>query len=285
MGWQAPPAIPCAKKSQKAKGDDAMQDVPVVILAGGRGTRLGELTGVTPKPMVKIGDEPIIWHIMKWFMKGGSREFYILTGYLHEEVERYFLHKGYSGSGKISVSDLETKGERKGKLGCTVHLINTGEKTGIAARVKKAEKEIGNRRFILTYGDGLADVDVPKLLAMHEASRKRHNTVVTISVVQPRSKFGVVDIDDGGVVSRFMEKPVVHEWINIGYMVVEPGIFPYLAGVKEGDMLERDVYPKITAEGKISAYRHPGEFCAMDSYADFVELNALWSAGKAFWKV
>jgi len=262
-----------------------MQDIPVVILAGGRGTRLGELTGVTPKPMVKIGGEPIIWHIMKWFMKAGFREFYILTGYLHEEVERYFLHKGYSGSGKISVSDLEIKGERKGKLGCIVHLIDTGEKTGIAARVKKAEHELAGRRFILTYGDGLADIDLARLLAAHEASRKKHKTVVTISAVQPRSKFGVVDIDDGGKVSRFMEKPVVHEWINIGYMVVEPELFTYLSGVKEGDMLERDIYPKITAEGKISAYRHPGEFCAMDSYGDFVELNSLWSAGKAFWKV
>ncbi len=261
-----------------------MHDIPVVILAGGRGTRLGELTGITPKPMVKIGDEPILWHIMKWFMKSGSREFYILTGYLHEEVERYFLHKRYSGSGKICVSDTEIKGERQGGLGCTVHLIDTGEKTGIAARVKKAEGELGNRRFILTYGDGLADVDVGRLLSTHESSRKRNGTLVTISVVRPYSKFGVVDIREDGRVSSFREKPVVNDWINIGYMVVEPGIFSYLSDVKEGDMLERDVYPRVASEGRISAYRHPGEFHTMDSYGDFVELNRLWSQGKAFWK-
>jgi glucose-1-phosphate cytidylyltransferase len=267
-----------------SKGDGMMHDIPVVILAGGRGTRLGELTGITPKPMVKIGDEPILWHIMKWFMKGGFREFYILTGYLHDDIERYFLHKGYSGSSKLSISDLEIKGERSGRLGCTVHLIDTGEKTGIAARVKKVEKDLGNRRFILTYGDGLADIDLAGLVSSHESSRAKSKTVVTISVVQPRSKFGVVDIEDGGRVSRFREKPMVNEWINIGYMVVEPELFAYLSDVKEGDMLERDIYPKITSEGKISAYRHPGEFRAMDSYGDFVELNSLWSAGKAFWK-
>ncbi len=262
-----------------------LHNIPVVILAGGRGTRLGELTGVTPKPMVKIGDDPIIWHIMKWFMKNGSSEFYILTGYLHEEVERYFLHKGYAGSSKISISDVEIKGERKGGLGCTVHLIDTGEKTGIAARVKKVEKELGNRRFILTYGDGLADVDIAMLMASHESARKKNKSIVTISVVRPSSKFGMVDIGEGGLVTSFREKPKVNDWINIGYMVAEPELFAYLSNVKDEDMLERDIYPKIAAAGKINAYSHPGEFHAMDSYGDFVELNTLWSQGKAFWKV
>jgi glucose-1-phosphate cytidylyltransferase len=260
-----------------------MSKVPVVILCGGRGTRLNEMTGITPKPLVKIGEEPIIWHIMKWFMKHSYDEFYLLTGYLHEEIERYFLHRNYAGRQKITVSDGEVTAASP-RLGCTVHMVNTGASTGIAGRIKRVEGELSGKRFMLTYGDGIADVDLCALMACHDENCKKRGSIATISVVQPYSKFGVVDISGEGAVEHFREKPRMNDYINIGFMVMEPGIFGYLRNTRDEDMLERDVLPKVAQDGKIYAYRHPGEFRAMDSYKDYVELNSLWSEGRAFWR-
>ncbi len=259
--------------------------MPVVLLAGGRGTRLGEFTNVTPKPLVKVGPSPIIQHLMNWFIKYGYDEFYILTGYLHEEIEKYFLHVKYSGNKSIFISDNEIKSDTLSHLHCKITLVNTGIDSGIAFRVKQVQKFIGNRPFILTYSDGLANVDIDKLVEYHSDMKKSRDILVTLSAIQPSSRFGVVDIDKNGLVERFREKPSMNDWINIGFMVLEPGIFKYLENIKESDMLESDIFPGLATEQKITAYLHRGAFKSMDSYKDYTEFNKLWDSGKIFWKV
>ena len=262
-----------------------MGKMPVVLLAGGRGTRLGEFTSVTPKSLIRIGPSPIIQHLIGWFAKYGHDEFYVLTGYLHEEIEKYFLQARHAGSRRISIGDDGVKSDKISQMRCTIHLINTGVDSGIAFRVQQAQEFIGDRPFILTYSDGLADVDLDELAAFHSKMKKSHGIEATLSAVQPSSRFGVVDMDGQGIVQRFREKPAMHDWVNMGFMVLEPSIFSRLSGISEKDMLEADIFPQLAQEGKIAAYMHKGEFKAMDSYKDYVELNGLWSSGKVFWKV
>ena len=258
-------------------------NVPIVILAGGRGSRLGELTTITPKPLVKVGSDPIIMHLIKWLLKFDVNSLYILTGYLHEEVEKYFLHYPYSQNKKIEITKDSISADNFNPLNCKISLINTGLKSGTAYRLKLIKDELKKyNRFIVIYGDGLANVNIDKLLDFHDHMVKNQGTLVTITANQPYSKYGVLDIQKDKVI-KFREKPKLNDWINIGFMVMEQGIFDYMENIPEETMFVDHLFSKISKEGKISVYKHTGEFKCMDTYKDYMFLNELWKNGKAFW--
>ena len=235
----------------------------VVILAGGLGTRLSEETQLVPKPMVEIGGKPILWHIMKIYSHFGFNDFVILTGYKSHVIKDFFVnyYQRYS--------DL------------TVDLATNAENTMTGGRIKRAQDYIGNERFMLTYGDGVADVDLKALLAEHESSGK----LCTMTVVQPAGRFGAVVMNDGHLITSFMEKPAGTEnWVNGGFFVCEPKVFEYING---GDKttFEREPLETLAADGQLNAYRHHGFWQPMDMLRDKIALTKLWQSDQAPWAV
>jgi glucose-1-phosphate cytidylyltransferase len=254
--------------------------VKVVILAGGLGTRLAEETEVRPKPMVPIGGRPILWHIMKHFAHHGHREFLIALGYKGEDVKRYFLDYPslssdltvHLGSGRVEVA--AQRGEN-----WTVHLVDTGVETLTGGRVKRLQALLGREPFLLTYGDGLTDLDLGLLLGFHRAQGR----LVTLTAVRPPARFGEL-VFDGDRVVEFREKPSVGEgWINGGFMVCEPGLFGYLEG--DGSSLEADALEGLARDGQLAAYRHQGFWQCMDTLRDVRLLERLWRGGSPPWRV
>ncbi len=251
----------------------------VAILAGGLGTRLAEETESKPKPMVEIGGRPILWHIMQHYGRHGFRDFHVALGYKGVDIKRYFVeHHTLSGdisvelgSGKVTVTSPKV-------ADWTVHLVDTGESTMTGGRIKRLEKFLGAGTFMVTYGDGVSNVPLDKLLAFHKAQGR----LATVTAVRPQSRFGGIDFD-GDRVSGFAEKAQIHEgWINGGFMVLEPGIFRYLkddAAVLEVDLLER-----LAKDGQLSAYRHEGFWQCMDTLRDKRYLEQLWQGGNPPWK-
>jgi glucose-1-phosphate cytidylyltransferase len=253
--------------------------IPVVLLAGGLGTRLREETEVKPKPMVEVGGRPILWHIMKMYAAAGFDEFVVCLGYKGDYIKEYFLDyrlKQHS----LSV-DLRS-GEVKSHDGVSpetwkVHLLDTGDATMTGGRVRRAAQFLGRRRFMLTYGDGVSDVDIAGLLAFHEAAGKR----ATITAVRPPARFGGLSIDDD-LVRSFDEKPQVGEgWINGGFMVLEPEVADYIEG--DSTILERYPLEQLAADGELAAYRHPDFWQCMDTVRDLTTLRELWDGGRAPW--
>jgi glucose-1-phosphate cytidylyltransferase len=255
--------------------------VKVAILAGGYGTRLSEETDARPKPMVEIGTKPIIWHIMKHYSHYGFNEFVILAGYKSYMIKEYFANY-YLHNSDISV---DTKG---GKLtvhsndseAWTITVAETGLDTMTGGRVKRAQKYLGEAPFLLTYGDGLTDLDIKKLVKFHESKQQ----VLTLTAIQPEGRFGALDIRDDATVARFLEKPKGDgSWVNGGFFVCEPKIFDYIT---EGDktILERSPMEGLARDGQINAYKHDGFWKCMDTMRDKQELNSLWSTGEAPWK-
>ena len=253
----------------------------VLILAGGKGTRLSEETDVRPKPMMDIGGKPMLWHIMKIYSQYGYNDFVILLGYkgyvIKEYFANYFLHQSNVtidlSNNKMTVHDNASEAWR-------ITLLDTGEETLTGSRVKRARAHVGNERFMLTYGDGVANVDVGKLLAHHE----RSGGVVTMTAVQPDGRFGTFEANANGQVTRFLEKPRGDgSWINGGFFVCEPAIFDYIA---DGDdaVLERGPLEALAEKGQLSAYYHDGFWKCMDTLRDKVELNRAWESGAAPWK-
>lgn len=252
----------------------------VVILAGGMGTRISEESHYKPKPMIEIGERPILWHIMKWYASFGFQEFIICCGYKGHIIKDYFVHYyNYQGDG---VFDLETGEEHS--LICQkelwkVTLVNTGLKTLTAGRLLKVREYIGNEPFMLTYGDGVADVDISRLLDCHRKSGK----VVTITTTQPEGRFGAVQIDEAGSVRGFKEKARKDQsFVNAGFMVMEPSVFEYLGDGSE--MLEASPFEKLAAAGLMNSYRHDGFWSPMDTIHDREYLEMLWKGGMAPWK-
>ncbi len=252
----------------------------VVILAGGLGTRLREETEVRPKPMVEIGGRPILWHIMKHYGYYGFREFVIALGYKGDIIKRYFadyytLQSSITvslGTGKVEVHD----GKREDWV---VHLVDTGVQTLTGSRVKRVEPWLKGERFMVTYGDGVSDVDLHALLRFHAS----HGKLVTVTAVRPPARFGGIVFDDDAV-ARFTEKPQTGEgWINGGFLVCEPAVFPYLQ--PDGTSLEKDAIEAIAAKGELVAYRHEGFWQCMDVLRDAQLLESLWQSGTAPWKV
>ena len=252
----------------------------VLILAGGLGTRLAEETEIKPKPMVEIGGQPILWHILKHYCYYGFHEFYIALGYKGEVIKRYFMdYVALSGSMSIDLSQGKAERHQSGSEDWLVHLIETGQTTNTGGRVKRLEPYLKDETFMLTYGDEIADIDLAALLDFHRS----HGRLVTLTAVRPPARFGGV-IFDGDLVARFTEKPQAGEgWINGGFMVCEPGIFNYLIG--DQTSLEVDLLERLAIDGQLAAYRHDGFWQCMDTLRDKRYLEGLWQTEKAPWKL
>ena len=252
----------------------------VVILAGGFGTRLAEETEIKPKPMVEIGGRPILWHIMKHYAHHGFRDFYIALGYKGEVIKRYFMdYYTLTGNMMINLSKGEVEVQNKECEDWTVHLIDTGLNTYTGGRVKRLEQWLKNETFMVTYGDGVCDIDLSDLVQFHRS----HGRLATVTAVRPPARFGGL-IFDGDLVAKFTEKPQIGEgWINGGFLVFEPGVFTYLKG--DETSLEGDLLEQLATEGQLAAYRHDSFWQCMDHLRDVRLLERLWQSGKPPWKV
>ena len=252
----------------------------VVILAGGLGTRLAEETEVKPKPMVEIGGLPILWHIMKHYACHGFKEFYIALGYRGEVVKRFFMdYYSLNGSMTIDLASGDLKTRDRECEDWIVHLENTGLDANTGGRVKRLESHLQSDTFMLTYGDGICDVNLQKLLEFHRA----HGRIATVTAVRPPARFGGL-VFDGDMVAEFTEKPQIGEgWINGGFMVCEPGIFNYLKDINTS--LEADTLEQLASERQLAAYRHEGFWQCMDTLRDKRLLESLWQQQRAPWKV
>lgn len=234
-------------------------ELTVVILCGGRGTRLQEHTQSIPKPLVEIGGRPILWHVMQIYLAQGFRRFLLCTGYKGESIERFVVAEPWPE-------------------GTDVTCLETGLDTPTGGRVLAAARRLGEQPFCATYADGVADIDLHALLTAHRA----HGDLATVTVVQPELQFGVAEIDASGRVSGFQEKPRAEHWVNGGFFCFEPGVQSYLA---EDSVLEREPLERLAAAGELHAYRHDGFWDCMDTYKDAVLLNDLWEQGMAPWRL
>lgn len=253
----------------------------VVILAGGLGTRLSEETDIKPKPMVEIGGKPILWHIMKIYSHYGFNEFIICCGYkghvIKEYFSNFFLHNSdITFDFKKNKMNVHSTAVENWKI----TLVDTGKDSMTGGRIKRIEKYIDNSTFMLTYGDGVSNIDIKKLLAFHKKNKKS----VTVTAVQPESRFGVLDINSKDEVQSFMEKPKGESgWINGGFFVCEPDIFKYIKG--DETIWEREPLEMIAKRKQLSAYKHDGFWKPMDSLKDKQDLNKYWDTNKAEWKI
>lgn len=255
----------------------------VVILAGGLGTRLSEETGIRPKPMVEIGGKPILWHIMKIYSHYGFNEFVICLGYkgymIKEYFANYFLHQS---DVTIDLANNKMEIHNSDSENWKVTLVETGIHTNTAGRIKKIKKYVAGETFMLTYGDGVADIDIAKLISFH----KKSNKMATLTSIQLPGRFGNLDIDEQGSVKKFQEKPVGDGvWINGGFFVLNKEIFNYLEGDMDDIQWEKKPLIEIANEGQLNAYSHGGFWKCMDAIRDKIELEELWDSGKADWKV
>lgn len=250
----------------------------VILLAGGFGTRLSEYTDVIPKPMVRIGGRPILWHIMQTYAYFGHKDFYVALGYKAEVIKEYFLnYHSVNSDFTVDLSTGDIRPHQIDSIDWNVTLVNTGDLTMTGGRVKRLQSFIGNETFMVTYGDGLADINVEELLKFH----KSHGKMITVTAVRPSARFGELEID-GGVVKQFQEKPQMHEgWINGGYFVIEPRFFEFISG--DQTLLEKEPLERASELGELMAFKHDGFWQCMDTKRDHELLEALWLKG-APWK-
>jgi glucose-1-phosphate cytidylyltransferase len=254
----------------------------VVIFAGGLGTRISEETGTRPKPMVDIGGKPILWHIMKIYSQHGFNDFIICLGYKGYLIKEYFMHYYLHnsditievGNNKIEVHSTNTESFK-------VTLVDTGLDTKTAGRLQKVLKFTGNEDFMLTYGDGVADINIHELLAFH----KKHGKIATVTAIQPEARFGGMVLDESGAVVHFKEKPKGDgKWINGGFFVLSPKVAKYLQGDMDEIMWEDAPMENLSNDGQLVAYRHRGFWKCMDAMRDKIELEHLWDSNQAKWK-
>lgn len=254
----------------------------VVLFAGGLGTRISEETETRPKPMVNIGGKPILWHIMKIYSQFGFNEFIICLGYKGYMIKEYFMHY-YLHNSDITIDVASNKMEvlNTNTENFKVTLVETGLNTKTAGRLKQVQKYVGDEDFMLTYGDGVADININELLSFH----KKHGKIATVTAIQPEARFGGMVLDRDGKVVHFKEKPTGDgKWINGGFFVLKPGVFSYLEGNMEDVMWEDSPMETLSNNGQLVAYRHKGFWKCMDAMRDKIELESLWQNNQAKWK-
>ena len=253
----------------------------VVILAGGLGTRISEETVFKPKPMVLIGDKPILWHIMKIYSSYGFNDFVICCGYKGHVIKEYFAnYLLHESDVTINTSTNDLTFHNSNSENWNVSLINTGELTMTGGRIKRIQEYVGNETFFLTYGDGVGDINISDLLKFH----KSHGKKATLTATKPFGRFGVIDITDNGQITSFKEKDKEDvSWINGGFFVLEPNVFDYIEG--DSTVFEKEPLEKLTQEGELNAFKHDGFWRAMDSLNDKNVLEEYWNTGTAAWKV
>src|SRR5208282_1922687 len=252
----------------------------VVILAGGTGSRLAEQTELKPKPLVEIGGRPILWHILKHYAYYDHREFLIALGYRGDDIKRYFLERS-TLNGDVSICLARNQLRRHGGEleDWTVHMIETGAETNTGGRVKRLENQLQDETFLLTYGDGVSDLDLDSLVEFHRS----HGRLATVTAVRPPARYGGL-IFDGDLVAKFTEKPQIGEgWINGGFLVFEPGVFKYLTN-NDDTSLESDALERLAADGQLAAYKHEGFWQCMDTLREKRLLESLWHTAKPPWK-
>jgi glucose-1-phosphate cytidylyltransferase len=252
----------------------------VVILCGGYGSRLHEETTVRPKPMVEIGGQPILWHIMRIYSSFGFNEFVIALGYKGELIKNYFLNYYYlRDSFTLHLHDGRVDLHGRDRENWTIHLIDTGLNTQTGGRMRRLAPWIGNETFLMTYGDGVANVNIEALVAHHRS----HGKLATVTAVRPPSRFGGLSFN-GNLVDTFLEKPQIGEgWINGGFFVLEPAVLDYIDG--EDTLFERAPLERLAQEGQLVAYKHEDFWQSMDTMRDVRLLESAWEEGKAPWKV
>ena len=253
----------------------------VVILAGGYGTRISEESDIKPKPMIEIGGKPILWHIMKHYSHYGFNEFVILLGYksyvIKEYFANYYLHNSdvtiNTSTQSLTIHDNYSEDWK-------ITLLETGIDTMTGGRVKRAQKYINNESFLLTYGDGVSDVNIAELLKFH----KNHGKKITMTAIQPEGRFGALEIQANNMVSKFLEKPKGDgSWINGGFFICEPSVLDYITN--DSTILERDPLEQLAKEGELFSYKHDGFWKCMDTLRDKNQLNEMWNLNIAKWKV
>lgn len=251
-----------------------------IILAGGFGTRISEETEVRPKPMVEIGGRPILWHIMKIYAHYGFNDFVLALGYKADYIKKYFLeYVNYSGNLTVQIRDGKCSILQREQDEWTIHLEDTGLDTMTGGRVKKLAAWVKDEPFMVTYGDGVANVDIKALVNFH----KKQGKLATITAVRPPSRFGGL-VMENGLITKFTEKPLAGEgWINGGFMVCEPQVLDMIKGA--GSSLEAELLEELAAQGQLAAYCHDEFWQCMDTMRDLKYLENLWTIGKAPWKV
>lgn len=253
-----------------------------VILAGGLGTRLSEETDLRPKPMVEIGGKPILWHIMKIYSHYGYNDFIICCGYKSYFIKDYFYHY-YMHSSDITVDLTSNKITYHNSTSepWKITLVDTGLDTMTGGRIKRVQKYIGNEPFMLTYGDGVGNINIPELINFHKQNKK----TVTLTAVLPDGKFGALQLNNSDDITEFREKPAGDgSWINGGFFVCEPQVFDYITN-GDSTVFEREPLEKLAADKQLKAYKHTGFWKPMDTLKQKMELNSLWNSNNPPWKV
>ena len=250
----------------------------VILLAGGFGTRLAEYTDVIPKPMVPVGGKPILWHIMQTYARFGHKDFYVALGYKSEVIKDYFLnYRALNADFTIDLASGNLTSHQVDTVDWKVTLVNTGDASMTGGRVKRMQSFIGNETCMITYGDGVADIDLDALLDFHRS----HGKMATISAVRPAARFGELEMD-GPEVVNFQEKPQLHDgWINGGYFVIEPEFFDLIQ--EDQTILEREPLERVAKMGELMSYQHKGFWQCMDTKRDRDNLEEFWNSGKAPW--
>ncbi|MFI4937156.1 MAG: glucose-1-phosphate cytidylyltransferase [Candidatus Berkiellales bacterium] len=253
----------------------------IVILAGGFGTRLTEETENKPKPMVEIGGRPILWHIMKNYAHYGFKEFVIAMGYKADVIKKYFVeYANLSGNLTVEISKGTSRVIQREQDEWIIHLEDTGLHSGTGGRVKQLSRWIDSGTFMITYGDGVSNVPIDKLLAFH----KQHGKLATLTAVRPPARFGGLCINEKNMVTNFTEKPQAGEgWINGGFLVLEPPALEYIQNSTSS--LEMEALDQLARENQLAAFCHDGFWQCMDTLRDLKYLESLWSSGDAPWKV
>ncbi|MEI6826599.1 MAG: glucose-1-phosphate cytidylyltransferase [Desulfuromonadales bacterium] len=255
----------------------------VVIFAGGLGTRISEESYLKPKPMIEIGEKPILWHIMKLFEAQGFNEFIICLGYKGHMIKEYFMNYYVYNSDvtfNLKTNSFEIHQTNTEKFRVT--LVDTGLNTQTAGRLKRVEHYIGKEDFVLTYGDGVADINLAELVSFH----KEHGKIATVTAVQPAGRFGLLAMDDESRVSSFKEKPIGEGgWINGGFFILRPEVFSYIPSAADQTVWEQGPLETLSHDSQLMAYKHHGFWKCMDALRDKEDLSRLWESGQAKWKI